>query len=169
MSGILEEMMNMKTIDEVTVIGNPAIESEIVLSAIRQECSSDEEFATLMESASVEMGLYDVIDDADMATEAAKRIVVTDWKSANFNRIAKRTAIRMAMVNKDSTYDKYKFHRAKTIEYRDKIYMKYGNKAKVEAKKILANSRNKARAMNSNSGKSITEKIDRAIANSEKA
>lgn len=167
MSGILSELSQMKTPNEASVIGMPAIESEIILDAIRCECNSDAEFASLMESAGIEMGLYGIIDNADVATEAAKRLVIKDWKTANFNRIAKRTAIRMSMVNGDALYTKYKMYRDKLIETRDKIYQKYGNKAKVEAKKILANARNKAGAMNSTAGKSINEKIDRAIANAE--
>ena len=167
MSGILSQMAEMQSPDDISVVGYPAIESEIVLEAIRSECASDNEFATLMESASIELGLYGVIDDADVATEAAKRIVVKDWKTANFNRIVKRTSIRMAMVAGDSLYSKYKMYRDKLIDTRDKIYIKYGNKAKVETKKILANARNKAAAMDSKSGRNITEKMDRAIANAE--
>lgn len=167
MNGILAEMNSMKGADDVNVVGIPAIESEIVLEAIRTECDSDEEFASLMEAAGIEMGLYGVIEDADLAMEAAKRVVVKDWKAANFNRIAKRTAIRMAMVNNDALYTKYKMYRDKLLEVRDKIYVKYGNKAKVQAKKILANARNKSAAMSGNAGKSITDKMDRAIANAE--
>ena len=121
MAGILEDLKTIPTAEDVTVIGNPAIESEIVLSAIRNECDSDEEFSELLESAGTEMALYDVISDADIATEAAKRIVVKDWKAANFNRIAKRTAIRLAMINNDPLYRKYKKYRDLLIETREKI------------------------------------------------
>lgn len=164
MAGILEELNTMTTAAEATVIGNHEIEDEIVLEAIRLECNSDAEFKELLESAGTEMALYGVIDNADIATEAAKKIVVTNWKAANFNRIAKRTAIRMAMVNNDQLYTKYKKYRDLVIEYREKIYTKYGNKARVEARKIIKNSRNKAANMNSNAGKNIVDKMDAQIA-----
>ena len=61
MDGILAEMSSMKGADDVNVVGIPAIESEIVLEAIRVECDSDEEFASLMEAAGIEMGLYGVV------------------------------------------------------------------------------------------------------------
>ena len=167
MAGILEDLKTIPTAEDVTVIGKPAIESEIVLSAIRNECDSDEEFSELLESAGTEMALYDVISDADIATEAAKRIVVKDWKSANFNRIAKRTAIRLAMINNDPLYTKYKKYRDLLIETREKIYQKYSSRAKKEAKRIIMNARNKASNMNSNAGKDITHKIDAQIQKAE--
>jgi hypothetical protein len=167
MSGIMSELQQIRTAEDVTVIGNAAIESEIVLTAIRNECTSDEEFSEVLESAGTELALYDVISDADIATEAAKRIVVKDWKAANFNRIAKRTAIRMAMINNDALYAKYKKYRDLLIATREKLYVKYGNKAKVEAKKIIKNARNKAANMNSKAGKDITSKIDAQIAKAE--
>ena len=167
MSGIMSELQTIATVEDATVIGNAAVESEIVLTAIRNECASDEEFSAIMESAGTEMALYDVISDADLATEAAKRIVIKDWKAANFNRIAKRTAIRMAMLNNDAMYSKYRKYRDLLIETREKIYKKYGAKAKIEAKKIIMNARNKAANMNSNAGKDITKKIDAQIAKAE--
>ena len=164
MGGILSELENLRTAEDATVIGNAAIESEIILTTIRNECNSDEEFASILESAGTEMALYDVISDVEIATEAAKKIVVKDWKSAQFNRVAKRTAIRMAMVNGDALYTKYKKYRDLLIETREQIYKKYGAKAKVEAKKIMKNARNKAANMNSAAGKDITSKIDAQIA-----
>ena len=167
MSGIMSELEQMKTADDVTVIGNAAIESEVVLTAIRNECDSDEEFSAILESAGTELALYDVIADADMATEAAKRIVIQDWKQANFNRIAKRTAIRMAMLAGDPLYTTYRKYRELLLDTREKIYTKYGSKAKVEARKIIKNARNKAANMNSAAGKDITSKIDAQIAKAE--
>jgi hypothetical protein len=158
----------MASVEDANVIGNAAIESEIILTAIRNECENDEEFCSIMESAGTEMALYDVISDADIATEAAKKIVVKDWKTANFERISKRTAIRLAMVNNDPLYQKYRKHRDQLIDTRDKIYKKYGNAAKKQAKIIIKNARNKAANMNSNAGKDITSKIDAQIAAAEK-
>lgn len=163
MAGILESLNAMKTIDEITLEGNGLLESEIILTAIRESCGSDEEFATLMDDVATEMALYGVIDDAEVATEAAKRIVVTDWKAANFNRIQKRTAIRLAMINNDQLYAKYRKYRDLFLQARENIYKKYGAKAKQETKKILMNARRKSANMPSPSGKSIVDKIDKQI------
>lgn len=167
--GILKSLEDIRSVDEATVIGNPAIESEIVLMALRNECSSDEEFAQILESAGTEMALYDIISDAEIATEASKKIVVKDFKKANFNRIAKRTAIRMAMVNNDPLYTKYRKYRDLLLETRDKIYTKYQSKATQEARKIIANSRNKATNMSAANGSQITDKMDRQIAKADSA
>lgn len=167
MSGIMSELQHIAAVEDATVIGNAAIESEIILTAIRNECENDEQFSALLEAAGTEMALYDIISDADMATEAAKKIVVKDWKVANLNRIAKRTAIRMAMVNNDPLYTKYKKYRDLLIECREKIYQKYGSKALKEAKKIIMNARNKASNMNSAAGKDIAAKMDAQIAKAE--
>ena len=110
------------------------------------------------------MALYDLISSEDIATEVVKKIQVTDWKSANFNRIARRTAIRMAMINGDPLYTKYKKYRDLTLAAREKIYKKYGAKAKVEARKIIKNARNKAANMSGATGKSVTDKMDQEIA-----
>ena len=163
MAGILESLNAMKTIDEITLEGNGLLESEIILTAIRESCGSDEEFANLMDDAATEMALYGVIEDAEVATEAAKRIVVTDWKAANFNRIQKRTAIRLAMINNDQLYAKYRKYRDLFLQARENIYKKYGAKAKQETKKILMNARRKSANMPSPSGKSIVDKIDKQI------
>ena len=168
MSGIMEEINGMTAAEDATVLNNPAVESEIFLSALRAECSSDEEFSALLESAGTEMALYGLLTDENIATEVVKKIQVNDWKSANFNRICNRTAIRLAMINNDALYTKYRKYRDLLIEVRGKIYTKYGAKARIEARKIIKNARNKAANMNTNAGKTITEKMDAQIAEAEK-
>lgn len=169
MAGILEEFENMTSFDDISTIGDPATESEVVLNALYGACESDEEFTDLLESAGAEMALYGVISDADIAQEVVKKIVVDDWKAANFNRICRRTAIRLAMINNDPLYTKYRKYRDLLISVRDQIYKKYMNKAKIETKKIIKNARNKASNMNSDAGKSITDKMDKQIAVAEGA
>ena len=169
MDGILAGLQNVGTSAvESTLIGDSISESDIVLEALHAVCESDQEFVELLENSAVEMALYGIIDNADIATEVVKRIQVTDWKQANFNRIAKRTAIRLAMINNDPLYTKYKKYRTLLIDVRNQIYRKYGQKAKVEARKIIRNARNKAANMNSASGKNLAEKMDKAIVDAEK-
>ena len=161
--GVLSDISSIKTADEASLEKYAALESEIVLAALRESCDSDAEWASLIESAATEMALYDVIDDASIATETAKRIVVSDWKAANFSRIEKRTAIRLAMVNQDQIYFKYKKYRDLFLEAREKIYKKYGARARIEAKRIIKNSKRKAANMSSPAGKTIVDKLDRQI------
>lgn len=167
MAGILEELSGARNPEDCTVIGVPAIESEIFLMALESECDTPEELAQIVSEGAMEMALYGLLDKPEIATEAVKKIQIDNWKEANFNRIAKRTAIRLAMVNGDALYTKYKLYRDKLIEHRDKIYKKYGAKAKIEARKIIKNARNKASNMNSATGKDVTAKIDSAIAKAE--
>ena len=164
MAGIMEELSQIPDGRTGTVLGIPAIESEITLLALRQECENDKEFAALLESAASELSLYGVISDESIATEVVKKIQVGDWKTANFNRIARRTAIRLAMINNDALYTKYRKYRDLLLQTREKIYQKYGNKAKVEARKIIKNARARAANINSDTGSKITEKIDKEIA-----
>ena len=163
MAGILESLQKMPTPQDATLEGNGLLESEIVLTAIRESCGSDEEFAQLMDECATEMALYGVIEDAEVATEASKKIIITDFKAANFNRIQKRTAIRLAMINNDQLYAKYRKYRDLFLQAREAIYKKYGAKAQQETKKILMNARRKSANMPSPSGKSIVDKIDKQI------
>lgn len=164
--GIMEEIKNFSSLD-ASVLNDPVVESEIVLNALRNSCASEEEFASLLESAGTEMALYGLISDESIATEVVKRIQVQDWKTANFNRICRRTAIRLAMKADDALYAKYRKYRDLLLDVREKIYVKYQSKAKAEARKIIKNARNKAANMNSAAGKSITEKMDQQIAEAE--
>jgi len=163
MAGILESLDAMAPATEATLEGNPLLEGEVVLAALMESCADEKEFSDLMNAVAVEMQLYDVIPDATIATEVAKKIVITDYKAAQFNRITKRTAIRLAKVNNDPLYGKYKTFRDKFLAIREQIYKKYEAKAKQEAKRILKNAARKAGNMPSPEGKTVVDKIDRQI------
>lgn len=163
MSGILNDFRNLKSAEEASLEDSPVLESEITLAAIREGCSSDAEFAELIGNAATEMALHGVISDADIATEVSKRILITDFKAANYNRIEKRTAIRLAMINNDQLYVKYRKYRDLFLKTRQAIYKKYGARARVEAKRIIRNSHRKAGNMTSAAGRTIVDKIDKQI------
>lgn len=165
--GLLESLGAMpKTIDEVTCIGDPAIESELFLTALESECSADE-YERLCEESMSEMAIFNLVSDPEIATEATKTIVKMN-KSAKFSAIERRAAIRLAEKANDPLYTKYAKGRKLMLESREGIYTKYGNKAKTEAKKIIQNSRRKASAMNSQAGHTIVDKMDRQIAKAAK-
>ena len=142
----------------------PVFESEVVLTALRSECDSEEEFAAILEAAATELALYDVLCDADYATEASKKVIIKDYKGAKLNQVATRTAIRLAQNNNDPLYKKYVKYRTLFLDARAQIYKKYGNKAKSEARRIVRNASKKSSPLTSNAGKSVANKLKVAAA-----
>lgn len=142
----------------------PVFESEVVLTALRSECDSEEEFAAILEAAATELALYDVVCDADYATEASRKVIIKDYKGAKLNQVATRTAIRLAQNNNDPLYKKYVKYRTLFLDARAQIYKKYGNKAKSEARRIVRNASKKSSPLTSNAGKSVANKLKVAAA-----
>lgn len=143
-----------------------ADEAAIFLAALESVSTPDEYKAIVTENA-VELELYQLIDSASVATEA-HRYVVTKTRKWDMNREEKKAALRLAAKADSSDYRQYVYHRGKMIEYRTKIFEKFGAKARMEAKRIVQNSRRKASSMNSNVGKSIVDKMDKKIAEATK-
>lgn len=160
-------------------------EAVVFLEALRYECS-DDEFSDLLRTHAYEMAMVGLVPDADVCTqilesmfdadiehldddnndavtESVKKVVINDWKGANFSRIEKRTAIRMAKRDNFAPWHKYDKYRRLMIEERKKIYAKYLNKAKVATKQIIKNSKHKASSIGTPGGKSITQKMDQQI------
>lgn len=162
---MLDELINYineeADVENVTLEGDTSTESALFLSALKDECTA-EEYEALVNESAIEMELYGLIDSASIATEAQKNIVKLN-NAAVFNRTEKRTAIRLAERANDQLFEKYAKFRKLMIEYRMKIYEKYGSKAKSEARRIISNSRRKASSMNSSSGKTIVDKMDKQI------
>ena len=167
-------------------------EAIVLMESILEE-STPEEFSAIMESAGYDMALYgilpseasvesiqkvangmvkgnelsfaieSIIDSGEPATEASKKMVVKDWKSANMNRISKRMAIRMAARDKSPAYAKYIKHRAAMIDAREEIYRKYGKDAVTYTKKVLKGGKQKASNMGGSAGKALEKKIDKQL------
>jgi hypothetical protein len=147
----------------------------IFLEALYESCS-EEEFIDIMKESAYDLDAAGLVpaevceaivnkfnEEGSIATEAVKKIVIKDWKSAKFNKIERKTAINMAKRNNDPNYKKYKFHRDKMKAFRSKIYQKYGSKAKSETRRIIRNSKRKASTISTPQGKSITTKMDEQI------
>lgn len=139
-----------------------ALEAEIFLTALKEECASEEEYDSLVTENAIELELYGLIHDAEIVTEARKNIVKLN-KQASMNAIQKRTAIRLAQKADSPEYKLYSKSRKLMMTAREKIYAKYESKAKSIAKKAIANSRRKASAMKSDSGQSIADKMEKVI------
>lgn len=162
MPGMIGNLIQENFEETVTLLGDSAIESELVLTALMESCDTTEEFAALIEEHAVEMELYQLIDNSEEACEAARNVVRLN-KSAKFSAIEKRAAIRLAKKANDPLYTKYAKYRALWKDYREKIFDKYKAKATREAKTIIINARRKASGMSVDSGKSITDRMDREI------
>jgi hypothetical protein len=135
-------------------------ESAIFLSMLEEE-STPEEFLKIVTESAQEFELYNLIDSSAKALESVKNIVKLN-KLANFSKIEKRTAIRLGEKANDQLYEKYSKFRKLMIEYRLKLFAKYGNKAKIEARKSIANVKRKVSSMSHNTN--IVDKIDKQIA-----
>ena len=160
----LKDLLGLGSNDVEDATLTEADESMIFLTALRDECTP-EEFEEIVTKNATTLEAYGLISKADIATEAQRNIVKLN-NVASFNRIQKRTAIRLAAESNDQLYEKYAKFRKLMIEYRVKIYQKYGNKAKSEARRIISNAGRKAKAIPSsvgNVGKSIGEKMDNAV------
>lgn len=153
---------NESFIDNDDDIIDLALETEILLAAIREECDSEEEFNQIVTEGATELELYGLIDNAEAVLEARKTIVRLN-KADNLKKIEKRTAIRMAEKKNDALYKAYAKGRKLMIAARTKIYEKYGSKAKPIARKIVTNSRRKASLLKSDVGKNISDKIDKVV------
>lgn len=166
---MISEMMNYlngENIDVNSIQLDAADESAIFLAALQDVCT-EEEYNQLVMENTTELALFGLIENADIVTEA-KKIVYKQTKSMNINREESKACLRLAKKANDQLWKGYQKHRAKMIEFRDKIYDKYGSKGKTEAKRVLNNSRKKASAANSVTGKTITAKMDKKIKEMEK-
>lgn len=161
---MINDVMNFLSEDSVNVDDiklSPADESAIFLTALQDTCTEEEYNQLVMEGAA-ELALYGLIDDANIVTEAQK-ISYKVTKQMTFSREQKRAALRLARKADCNEWKLYHKYRTLMIEQREKIYAKFGSKAKTEAKRVIQNSKRKASSMNSVNGKTITDKMDKKI------
>lgn len=144
----------------------PADESAIFLEALRSQCTPEEFYELAIESA-YSLELYGLIQKADPAMESQKNIVRLN-KLATMSSVQKRTAIRMGQRKNDVDYKNYKKHRDLMIAAREKLFKKFASASKTEAKKIMTASKHKASSMSTPAGKSIANKMDKAIKEADK-
>jgi len=168
-----EEEVAEESIIEVSdeEILTSAMESKIFLDALKATCTP-EEFKQILSENSTELQLYGVVDpiaiakesyeeedeEYEIATEA--KSIVRLSKEAKINTEEARIAIGLAKKSNDPLYKSYKKYSTLKRQFRDKIYAKYGSRAKPLARKAITNGRNRVAMMNSPAGVSIVNKID---------
>lgn len=160
-------------VDERDVLTN-GLESIILCDVLHETCTAEEYRSFLSENAT-ELELYGLIDREAMATESygeadetedsatEARNVVKLNRDAVISREEARIAIGLAKQANDPLYKYYHKYAVLKRKFRDKIYAKYGTKARPIARKAVMNSRNKASAMNSKTGTTVINKIDQRI------
>lgn len=157
--------LNEPNIEDLTL--DAADESAIFLAALQDTCTP-EEYEQIVVEGATELELYGLIENADAVTEATKIVKHKITKQENLNREQAKAALRLAKKANSAEWKQYSLHRAKMKEARAKIMQKYASKSKTEAKKVLQNSKRKASSMNSVTGRSIQEKMDKKIKEMEK-
>lgn len=149
--------------DELT----SADESVYFLDTLMEECSSLEEFQAIVTENAVDFQLYGLIEDAEAAIEAVKKITIDDWKHVNFNRLVHRECIRLAKKNNDPNYAKYAMFRSKMRGFRQKIFDRWESKARTNVRAALQHSKSKASNINTNTGRKVTSQLNNAIKRAE--
>ena len=157
----LQNYLNEENINIDDIQLEAADEAAIFLAALQDVCTV-EEYNTIVNESATELALFGLIDNAEIVTEA-KKIVYKQTKQMNMNREQAKAALQLAKKANTPEWKQYKKHRQAMIAARNKIYEKFNSKAKTEAKKVLNNSKRKASAMNSVTGKAIVEKMDKKI------
>lgn len=148
-----------------SIQATPADESAVFLTAMQEACTKEEYNTLVMENA-VDLELYGLIDSAEIATEATKKIVYKQSNQQTFTREQNRMCMRMAKRLNLPEYQKYKKYITAAMIEREKIRQKLGSKAKQETKRAMTNAKRKASTMNSGNSDKLMKKIsERAAAN----
>ena len=141
-----------------------AAESAIFLESMRDGCDTFEEFADMVQENAIEWEMCGLINSADEAFEAVKRIKIDNFKQVNLDRETRRECIRLAKINNDPNYPKYAKHRKAMKKFRDKIFSRWESKARSNARRSIANSKKKAASISSSKkAASTTAKLDNTL------
>ena len=162
---MMDEFMNYLSEDNTNIEDiklDTADESAVFLAALQDVCTPEEYNQLVMENAT-ELELYGLIHDAAIVTEGVKIVKHKITKQENLNREQSKAALRLAKKANSAEWKKYSSARSKMLAAKQKIFVKFGPKAKQEARKIVQNSKRKASAMPSVTGKSISDKMDQKI------
>ena len=150
------------TVESVS-IDDPNDAASVLLAGILEQCTPEEYESIVQENAHL-WELYGLIPDADMvATEATKKVVAKYTKYSYLSAATKRAAFRLARAAGDPNYDKYIKYRNLMRQYREKVLDKWNSKASREAKRILRGAATTAGSVNDARGKSMEDKIDKAL------
>lgn len=144
----------------------------ILLTALEETFDTTQEFIDFVKENATAMTTFGIlpIEEMQSVTEAvkAKKIRSVMSVAGQMSRAQKIAAYRLAATNNDSDYKNYLKYRNLMRQYREKIFTKYGSRAKVIARKELNNAGQKAKAMSPNGHNQMSDRIQKAIDNVDK-
>ena len=144
----------------------------ILLTALEETFDDPKEFVEFVAENATAMTTFGIlpIEEMQSVTEAvkAKKIRSTVSVAGQMSRAQKIAAYRLAATNNDSDYKNYIKFRDMMRKFREKIFTKYGSRAKVIARKELNNASQKAKAMSPNGHNQMSDRIQKAIDNVDK-
>lgn len=157
--------------DSDSTIEVPTLESDadrafVVMSALKEQCTPAEYESFMKDKTALE--LFQVIPNATTALEAVEKRIAKYTLTSKLSQATKAACLRLAKANGDPNYEKYRMHRMKMFEYREKIYTKYESKATRVAKDIIRGAKNNSSAMKTQTGESISSKLDKSLAKIER-
>lgn len=164
MPNILDELSAMLNSDDTNIDDlslDPAEESAIFIATIMESMGPEETLSFVSDHAD-ELYAYGLIDNPEAAVEATKNIVRLN-KQANLDRETTLCAIRLARKANDAGYKLYRKGRDMMLKGREQIMTKFGNKAKMEAKKNINNAKRKAANMGTKQGADIAKRMDQQM------
>jgi hypothetical protein len=154
LKGMLE-MLKTKNTVEVSLEGNTRIESMLVLSKIRENCTANE-FVDIAKECGTEMELYGIVDSQDTVDDAAKEVEKLEDAPSVTEKLG---AVKLAEMAEDELFEKYKRFSTLAAAYLGKIEEKYGEQSSKEVSAVVENACRKAASINGDKGKVIIAKI----------
>ncbi len=133
----------------------------VIMAALKEACTPTE-FEAIMDDRTA-LEAYGVIPTATTAMEGVEKRIARYTMTSKLSQATKAACLRLAREAGDPNYEKYRIHRIKMFEFREKIYQKYENKARRVAKDIIRGAKNGSTAMKTQKGKSITDKLEKAV------
>lgn len=152
--------------DDIAEALTPADESAIFLETVMESCETPDEFIDMVTENAVYWQSFGLIDDADVALEAVKRITVDNWKQVNFKRLWHREALRVEARKDSADWKKYVKYRTEMRKVRAKIIQRNENVAKRNVRQAQSHASQKTASMNNSHGGDLNKRINEAMAKS---
>lgn len=140
---------------EVTLIGNAAMESMVVLTDLRSKTTASE-FKAIATECGTALELYDVVKVDGLVNDTVGEIAkVNDSMSP----AATLTAVKLSETANDPLFEEYSSAAKKAADSLASIKEKYGEQATTEAATILTEAARKASFIKTDMGKTVATKL----------
>lgn len=145
-----------------------ATESQIFLDTLMGTFDDMNEFVDYVTEGAGFWEAYGLIDNAQAAVEAVKRVTINNWKKVNFDRLVDRECIRIEYRRTPTTslWKKYAVARKKFVECKEAIKKKNRQQAIKNVRASMNNSKQKAANMQTSGGRDIEARLNRSMVTS---